>query len=294
MSSIDKKELEKFEKSSHNWWNKDGEFGILHRINPIRLEYIIEKITSHYNDISSRPLWKFAYREEFEGDTEALATAAYISIREDASTGSTYKLPLEVEFPKRSSLEILDVGCGGGLIATPLAAQGFNVTAIDALQSNIETASTYAKENGVKVNYLQSTIEELQSDKLYDVVICLEVIEHVENVQQFILNLVKHIKPNGMAIISTINRTKKAYVLGIIVAEYVLGWVPKNTHDYSKFLKPSEFYEMLTDTDIEIKELKGLVYDPAKNEWKLSDDIDVNYFMCLGRKTNRHCEEITK
>ncbi|ABV75236.1 3-demethylubiquinone-9 3-methyltransferase [Rickettsia akari str. Hartford] len=235
MSSIDKKELAKFEKISHNWWNKDGEFGLLHRINPIRLEYIIEKITAHYN----RHL---------------------------------------------SKLEILDVGCGGGLIAMPLAAQGFNVTAIDALQSNIETASTYAKENNVKINYLQSTIEELESDKLYDVVICIEVIEHVGNVQQFILNLVKHIKPNGMAIISTINRTKKAYALGIIVAEYILGWVPKNTHDYTKFLKPSEIYEMLTDTDIEIKELKGLVYDPAKNEWKLSDDIDVNYFMCLGSK----------
>ncbi|AFC73331.1 bifunctional 2-polyprenyl-6-hydroxyphenol methylase/3-demethylubiquinol 3-O-methyltransferase UbiG [Rickettsia montanensis] len=284
MSSIDKRELEKFEKISHNWWNKDGEFGILHRINPIRFEYIIEKITTHYN----RHLSKLAYREEFVGNTQH-STAAYIEVREDASSGLTHKLPLEVEFEKMSNdiskLEILDVGCGGGLIATPLAAQGFNVTAIDALQSNIETATAYAKENGVKVNYLQSTIEELESNKLYDVVICLEVIEHVENVQQFILNLVKHIKPNGMAIISTINRTKKAYILGIIVAEYILGWVPKNTHDYSKFLKPLEIYEMLTDTEIEIKELKGLVYDPAKNEWKLSDDIDVNYFMCLGRKS---------
>jgi len=236
MSSIDKKELEKFEKISHNWWNKEGEFGILHRINPIRLEYIIEKITTQYNDISN--------------------------------------------------LEILDVGCGGGLIATPLAAQGFNVTAIDALQGNIETATSYAMENNVKVNYLKSTIEELEKDKQYDVVICLEVLEHVENVQQFMLNLVKHIKPNGMAIISTINRTKKAYLLGIIAAEYILGWVPKNTHDYSKFLKPSEIYEMLTDTDVEIKELKGLVYDIANDEWKLSDDIDVNYFMCLERKTH--------
>ncbi|WP_064428942.1 bifunctional 2-polyprenyl-6-hydroxyphenol methylase/3-demethylubiquinol 3-O-methyltransferase UbiG [Rickettsia sp. Tenjiku01] len=284
MSSIDKKELEKFEKISHNWWNKDGEFGILHRINPIRLEYIIEKINTHYN----RHLSKLAYREEFVGNMQH-STAAYALVREDANSRLTHKLPLEVEFEKMSNdiskLEILDVGCGGGLIATPLAAQGFNVTAIDALQSNIETATAYAKENDVKINYLQSTIEELESDKLYDVVICLEVIEHVENVQQFILNLVKHIKPNGMAIISTINRTKKAYILGIIVAEYILGWVPKNTHDYSKFLKPLEIYEMLTDTTIEIKELKGLVYDPAKNEWKLSDDIDVNYFMCLGRKS---------
>lgn len=231
MSSISKKELEKFEKISHSWWNKEGEFGILHRINPVRLDYIIEKIKSHYNDISD--------------------------------------------------LEVLDVGCGGGLIATALAKQGFNVTAIDALQSNIDIAIDYAKKNDIKVNYLKSTIEELDSEKQYDVVICLEVIEHVENTRQFILNLVKRIKPKGIAIISTINRTKKAYLLGIIAAEYILGWVPKNTHDYNKFLKPSEIYEMLEESNIEIKELKGLVYDIANNEWHFSDDIDVNYFIYL-------------
>jgi len=238
MSSIDKKELEKFEKISHSWWNKEGEFGILHRINPVRLDYIIEKIKSHYNDISN--------------------------------------------------LEILDIGCGGGLVATALAMQGFNVTAIDALQSNIETAVNYARENNIKVNYLKSTIEELESEKQYDAVICLEVIEHIENVQQFILNLVDRIKLNGIAIISTVNRTKKAYLLGIIAAEYILGWVPKNTHDYNKFLKPSEIYEMLEDTNVEIEELKGLVYNMTKDEWHLSDDIDVNYFMCLERIPNRH------
>lgn len=238
MSSIDKKELEKFEKISHNWWNKEGEFGILHRINPIRLEYIIEKIKSHYNQIPD--------------------------------------------------LEVLDVGCGGGLIATPLAAYGFNVTAIDALQSNIDIAANYAKEKNIRVNYLKSTIEELESRAQYDVVICLEVIEHVDNVQQFLVNLVERVKPGGIAIISTINRTKKAYLLGIIAAEYILGWVPKNTHDYSKFLKPSEIYEMLENTNTEIKELKGLVYDITENEWQLSDNIDVNYFIYLERIPNRH------
>lgn len=236
MSSIDKKELEKFEKISRNWWNEDGEFAILHRINPIRLDYIIEKIKLHYNDISE--------------------------------------------------LEILDVGCGGGLISANLALQGFNVTAIDALQSNIDTATYYAKENNINVNYLKSTIEELSSEKQYDVVICLEVIEHVENASQFILNLANRIKPNGIAVISTINRTKKAYFLGIIAAEYILGWVPKNTHDYNKFLKPSEIYEMLINTNVEIEELKGLVYNLAKDEWHLSDDIDVNYFMYL-KKNNK-------
>lgn len=236
MSSIDKNELEKFEKISHSWWNKDGEFGILHRINPIRLNYIIEKIKSHYNDISK--------------------------------------------------LEVLDIGCGGGLITTNLAMQGFNVTAIDALQSNIDTALIYATENNIKVNYLKSTIEELENDKQYDVVICLEVVEHVENVQKFMLNLIEHIKPKGMAIISTINRTNKAYLLGVIAAEYILRWVPKNTHNYSKFIKPSEIYEMLGNTNVEIEEINGLVYNLATGEWYLSDDIDVNYLMYL-RKNDK-------
>ncbi|WP_341789392.1 bifunctional 2-polyprenyl-6-hydroxyphenol methylase/3-demethylubiquinol 3-O-methyltransferase UbiG [Rickettsia endosymbiont of Polydrusus tereticollis] len=238
MSSIDKKELEKFAKISHEWWNEKGEFGILHRINPIRLYYIIDKITSHYN------------------------------IEKSA-------LPF-------SGLNILDIGCGGGLISAPLSKLGFNVTAIDALEGNINTANDYAKKNNLTINYLQSTIEELPNSKLYDVIICLEVVEHIDNVPAFMLNLTKLVKPGGMAIISTINRTKKAYLLAIIAAEYILSWVPKNTHDYSKFLKPSEIYEMLKPLDMEIKELKGLVFDIADNKWQLSDDIDVNYFAYLG------------
>ncbi|MCC8369046.1 MAG: bifunctional 2-polyprenyl-6-hydroxyphenol methylase/3-demethylubiquinol 3-O-methyltransferase UbiG [Rickettsia endosymbiont of Oxypoda opaca] len=238
MSSIDKKELEKFAKISHEWWNEKGEFGVLHRINPIRLDYIIDKITSHYN--------------------------------------------IEKSTLSFSGLNILDIGCGGGLISVPLSKLGFNVTAIDALEGNINTANDYAKKNNLTINYLHSTIEELPDSKLYDVIICLEVVEHIDNVPAFMLNLTKLVKPGGMAIISTINRTKKAYLLAIIAAEYILNWVPKNTHDYSKFLKPSEIYEMLKPLDMEIKELKGLVFDIADNEWQLSDDIDVNYFAYLG------------
>lgn len=235
MSSIDKKELEKFAKISHEWWNEKGEFGILHQINPIRLNYIIDKITSHYN--------------------------------------------IENSALSFSKLNILDVGCGGGLISAPLNKLGFNVTAIDALEGNINTANDYAKKNNLTINFLQSTIEELPTTKLYDVIICLEVIEHIDNVPAFMLNISKLLKPDGMVIISTINRTKKAYLLAIAAAEYILGWVPKGTHDYSKFLKPSEMYEMLKPLDINIKELKGLVFDIANNKWQLSDDIDVNYFM---------------
>ncbi len=237
MSSIDKKELEKFAKISHEWWNEDGEFGILHQITPIRLAYIVDTIKSHYN-LNEKDVFS-------------------------------------------SNLNILDVGCGGGLVSAPLSKLGFNVTAIDALEGNINTANDYARKNNLTINYLRSTIEELPNTKLYDVIICLEVIEHIDNVPAFMLNLTKLVKPGGMTIISTINRTKKAYLLAIIAAEYILSWVPKNTHDYNKFLKPSEIYEILKGNNISIEELKGLVFDIANNKWQLSDDIDVNYFAYL-------------
>jgi 2-polyprenyl-6-hydroxyphenyl methylase/3-demethylubiquinone-9 3-methyltransferase len=242
MSSIDQKELKKFAKISSTWWNENGEFGILHQINPIRLDYIINKVTSHYN----------------------------------------IKTKEEPHF--FSNLHVLDVGCGGGLISTPLSKLGFKVTAIDALEDNIHTAKHHAQENNLNINYLKATIEELPENKLYDIITCLEVIEHVDNLPSFIHNIIKHLKPNGMIIISTINRSHKAYILSIIVAEYLLGLVPKGTHDYSKFIKPSEIYEIIKNSAVNIKELKGLVFDIRNNQWQLSDDIDVNYFMYLRKE----------
>ncbi|MFY9590135.1 bifunctional 2-polyprenyl-6-hydroxyphenol methylase/3-demethylubiquinol 3-O-methyltransferase UbiG [Rickettsia endosymbiont of Halotydeus destructor] len=279
MSSIDKKELEKFAKISHEWWNEKGEFSILHQINPIRLDYIIDKITSHY-DIKKSPvqLNSESFRQDEFKDEPAERTKVREHRRALKNSLVSSFLNDAVSFSK---LDILDVGCGGGLISVPLSKSGFNITAIDALEGNIKTANEYAKKNNLTINYLQSTIEELPTNKLYDVIICLEVIEHIDNVPAFMLNLTKLVKPGGMAIISTINRTKKAYFLAIIAAEYILSWVPKNTHDYSKFLKPSEIYEILNPLAINIKELKGLVFDIAHNKWQLSDDIDVNYFMYL-------------
>ncbi|WP_375318882.1 bifunctional 2-polyprenyl-6-hydroxyphenol methylase/3-demethylubiquinol 3-O-methyltransferase UbiG [Candidatus Tisiphia endosymbiont of Oplodontha viridula] len=241
-SSINQIELEKFSKISSQWWQEDGEFKILHQINPIRIGYILDKIKEHFN------------------------------VQDDI-------LPC-------SNLEIIDVGCGGGLITSPLCKLNAIVTGIDALQSNIDIATQYASSQNLNIQYLKSTVEELVSlndlnKKQYDVVLCLEVIEHIDNPSDFVKNLASLVKPDGMIIISTINRTIKSYMLAILMAEYVLNWVSKNTHDHSKFLKPSEIYSMFNDNNIELKELKGLTYNIVNRRWQLSDDIDVNYFAYL-------------
>ncbi|WP_341763751.1 bifunctional 2-polyprenyl-6-hydroxyphenol methylase/3-demethylubiquinol 3-O-methyltransferase UbiG [Candidatus Tisiphia endosymbiont of Beris chalybata] len=239
-TSINKLELEKFEQLAKEGWHEDGEFKILHQINPTRLSYIIDKIKSqfHIND--------FAH--------------------------SGFKL------------NILDVGCGGGLVSSALAKyiQNGSITGIDALQSNIDIAERHAHEQNLPIRYLKSTVEELITEnKQYEVVLCLEVIEHVDNIHDFIKNLSNLVTPNGMIIISTINRTLKAYMLAIIMAEYFLRWVKKGTHDYHKFLKPSEIDSIFNKNNIVLKELKGLTYNLLNQNWQLSDDIEVNYFAYL-------------
>lgn len=242
-TSINKLELEKFEPLAKEWWDKEGEFKILHQINPIRLSYIMDTIRSHFN----------------------INEVEYSALK----------------------LNILDVGCGGGLVSAGLAQylhnlKGSTITGIDALQSNIDIATTYAQEQNFSIKYLKSTVEELITDnKQYEIVLCLEVIEHVDNIADFIKNLSNLVKPNGMIIISTINRTLKAYMLAIIMAEYFLHWVTKGTHDYHKFLKPSEIYSMFNKNNIALKALKGLSYNLLNQEWQLSDNIEVNYFAYL-------------
>ncbi len=255
-TSINKQELEKFDKLSSQWWQEDGEFKILHQINPLRLSYIINILNNHFgikDDEYSRSL-DFRHKTDIAGS-------------------------------------LLDVGCGGGLVTAGLCKylhdiNNFTITGIDAIGSNIEIARNYATEQNLPIKYFESTVEELIKNKSppYDVVLCLEVIEHVEHVQDFIKNLSSLVKPDGVIIISTINRTLKAYMLAIFMAEHVLSWVKKGTHDYNKFLKPSEIYSMFNHNNIELKELKGLTFNILNNSWQLSDDIDVNYFAYLQPK----------
>ncbi len=185
-----------------------------------------------------------------------------------------------------SNISILDIGCGGGLITVPLYKLGADITAIDPAPENIISATQYAREQGLEINYFASTAEELQQqNKQYDVVVCLEVAEHVAELEHFMEAVATLVKPGGMLIISTINRTLKSYILAIVMAEYVLGWVPRNTHTYSKLLTPAELNMILNNNKIYLKELKGVTFSLLSQSWQLSRDISINY---LGYFTKPH------
>ncbi|NRB11546.1 MAG: bifunctional 2-polyprenyl-6-hydroxyphenol methylase/3-demethylubiquinol 3-O-methyltransferase UbiG [Rickettsiaceae bacterium] len=177
-----------------------------------------------------------------------------------------------------AKLEVVDVGCGGGILTSEIAKLGVRITGIDANIKAINAAKEHAIKHRLPINYQLSTVEEhCQNKQQYDVVICLELIEHVANTAEFITNLAKLIKPGGMMILSTLNKNLKSYVQAIFIAEYVLGWLDKGTHDYSKFVKPSKLQAMLEPTNLQIKELQGLSYKITNKEWYLSDNVDVNY-----------------
>jgi 2-polyprenyl-6-hydroxyphenyl methylase/3-demethylubiquinone-9 3-methyltransferase len=173
------------------------------------------------------------------------------------------------------NLKLIDVGCGGGLVSQPMAKLGASVTAIDASAENIHTAINH---NRNKVDYQHTTIEEIaKTDQKYDCVLAIEIIEHVANLDQFIKSCASVLAPGGTMIISTINQNIKSYLKAIIVAEYILKWVPTDTHDWQKFIKPSNLANHLRDNKMKIIELKGLNYNLISRDWYLSDQIDTNY-----------------
>lgn len=178
------------------------------------------------------------------------------------------------------NIKLLDIGSGGGLVCKPMYEFGADVTGIDANEHNTKAAMAYARERNLDIKYINNTVENyiLENNEKYDVILCLEVIEHVANPKKFVQNISKLLKHDGILIFSTINRTFKSFTQAIIIAEYILGWVPKNTHKYSKFIKPSELVSMLKNTPLNLSELKGLKLSLPNRIWELSDDIDINYF----------------
>ena len=180
-----------------------------------------------------------------------------------------------------SGLNILDIGCGGGILAEPLARLGAEVTGIDPVAAAIEAAKAHAAAANLKVNYRAATAEELASEgAMFDAVIASEVIEHVSNVGSFLETCRRLCKPNGAIIVSTLNRTAKSYALAIVAAEKVLGLIPRGTHDWNKFIKPSELAAELKAAGSALGVESGIVFSPLSGEWKLSDkDLSVNYIM---------------
>ena len=205
--------------------------------NPIRIEYILEKITNHFKLDNNK--------KNFLKD-----------------------------------LEILDIGCGGGLISEPMARLGGKVTGIDASQKNIKVASLHSKKNNLSINYLNKSPEQLKEKEKFDIILNLEIIEHVDNLDLYLQSCHKLLKKNGLMFTATINRTLTSYIKAIIGAEYILRWLPIGTHDWNKFIKPEELEKQLTDKNFKTNNIKGLEFNPIFNKWKKSDNLSVNYIIC--------------
>ncbi|MBH89124.1 MAG: bifunctional 3-demethylubiquinol 3-O-methyltransferase/2-polyprenyl-6-hydroxyphenol methylase [Magnetovibrio sp.] len=179
-----------------------------------------------------------------------------------------------------NKIKLLDIGCGGGLLCEPMQRLGATVTGIDAGKKNIAIASLHAKQSGLKINYCHQLPEDLTKTKdTFDVVLNMEVIEHVKNVDTFLKSSVSLVKPGGLMVLSTINRTMKSLILAKIGAEYILRWLPVGTHDWRKFVKPSELASGLRSCKVNVTDVTGMVYNPFKNIWSLSDDLSVNYLV---------------
>lgn len=179
---------------------------------------------------------------------------------------------------------ILDIGCGGGLICEPMARLGAAVTGIDPAEANIGAAQRHAEGQGLDINYRAARVEDLVAEgQIFDAVLCLEVVEHVPDVPAFLRQCASLVRPGGVLIASTINRTLKAYLLAIVGAEYVLRWLPVGTHQWDRFVMPEELGRYLRSAGLTQPSFKGLVYNPLRDAWSLDDDTDVNYFACAAK-----------
>ena len=233
MSSVNKKEIEKFSNIADEWWDPHGKFKPLHKFNPIRIKYIKDNII-----------------EQFK-------------IRNKTN-------PL-------SGINILDIGCGGGLLSEPMCRLGANITGIDASIKNIKTARVHAKKNGLKINYICSSPEKLKITKKFDVILNMEIVEHVEDISFFLKSCSKLLKKNGLMFVATINKTLKSYVFAIVGAEYVLRWLPIGTHEWEKFVKPEELKKILNKNNLSLKKFDGMHFNLIKDEWSITKDLSVNY-----------------
>lgn len=236
-STIDETEISHFAQDSSQWWDENGPFRPLHRLNPVRMSYIREQICAHYG-LDTKSL------KPFKG------------------------------------LNVLDIGCGGGLTCEPMAKMGASVTGIDADATAINVARTHSQNSNLDINYMCGDAADLKTK--YDVVLALEVIEHASDPSAFVEVCADRLNPGGLLILSTLNKTAKSYALGIIAAEYFLRWVPRGTHDWGKFQKPSQISAYGRKAGLETHDIRGLVFNPVTNAFALSaTDIDVNYLITL-------------
>ena len=182
------------------------------------------------------------------------------------------KQPLE-------NLSILDIGCGGGLLSEPMRKLGASVTGIDASKTNIDIANIHSKKNKLKINYICASPESLKINQKFDIILNMEIVEHVEDVNYFINKSSEFLKKDGLMYVATLNKTLKSYLFAIIGAEYILRWLPIDTHQWDKFIEPSKLIEYGKNNSLKLEKLDGMVFNPIIDEWKLSADNSVNYII---------------
>jgi 2-polyprenyl-6-hydroxyphenyl methylase/3-demethylubiquinone-9 3-methyltransferase len=173
--------------------------------------------------------------------------------------------------------QILDIGCGGGLLSEPMSRLGADVTGIDASQKNIDIAKLHAKKSNLNINYICTSPEKMRSNKKFDVILNMEIIEHVEDINFFLESSSALLKKNGIMFIATLNKTLKSYIFAIVGAEYIMRWLPIGTHEWDKFVKPEELIKISQKNDLKLKKLDGMKFNLLRDEWKLSSDKSVNY-----------------
>ena len=188
---------------------------------------------------------------------------------------NNFKLKNKIKPLKK--INILDIGCGGGLLSEPMQRLGANVTGIDASIKNIKIAKQQAKKNKLNINYLCSSPEKLKINKKFDVILNMEIVEHVEDIDFFLKSCSKLLKKNGLMFVATINKTLKSYMFAIVGAEYVLRWLPIGTHEWEKFVKPEDLKNILKKNNLILDSLDGMHFNIIKDEWNISKDISVNY-----------------
>ena len=176
-----------------------------------------------------------------------------------------------------NNIKILDIGCGGGLLCEPLSRLGAKVVGIDASEKNIKIAKTHARQNNLKINYYCASPEDFNHKEKFDVILNMEIVEHVKDVNLFLKESSKFLKKNGIMFIATLNKTLKSYIFAIIGAEYILRWLPIGTHDWNMFVKPTDLIKICKNNSLCLNEILGVKYDVLTGDWKLSKDDDVNY-----------------
>lgn len=235
--SLDPSEVAKFSAIADEWWDETGNFGVLHKFNPVRIDHIRNEASAHFgrDPLIDKPL---------------------------------------------AGLKIIDIGCGGGLLSEPLARLGADMLSIDPSEKNIKTAMAHAASQKLDIDYRATSAEALAEAGIKaDIVLNMEVIEHVNDPAAFTQTCAQLVKPGGLMFMATLNRTLKSFALAIVGAEYILKWMPKGTHQWEKFIKPEEYKDWLEASGLVWSKLSGVAFNPLANTWRASRDTDVNYMV---------------